>query len=254
MIRSISLRGVWGVEGFEFLSGLPALGFLKEGKLEFKEGLNVLHAPNGAGKSTILRVMAEVTASYQGGVSTFTNSWLSEKLVRALCKGAEFPLEWDGECVLYSNPRNAVGLIGGMAAFDDDFFAAGLRNLRSKSSTGITTLERQEEILEILLGKRDFPSSIKSKVGLDCVGYSWGNIPKGNPTILLDEPESGFSLVYQERLFNLLRVGAENGFQVIVATHSPFGLFLDGNHIDLVESHQIKELASLSSLASFFVE
>lgn len=247
MIRSITLKDVWGVRGWEFLERLPALGFLKEGKLEFTEGINVLHAPNGGGKSTILRVMSEVTGSYQGGVSTLTNDWLGYEVVRAMCKGMESPLEWDGGCVLYSNPRNAVGLIGG-AAFDSDFSDIGISNCLSKSSTGLTTLERQLRVLEILLGKQEFPTGIVDKVrgfrDSECA-FVKGNIPKGNPTIIFDEPESGFSIAYQQKLFEILSDGVGRGFQIIIATHSPFGLLLKGNHINLEKGHRLQQLGIL---------
>lgn len=162
--------------------------------------------------------MADVTASYQGGVSCFTSGWATEPIVKAV-KRQKSPLEWDGCCVMYSNPRNAVGLFGGGAAFDDDFFMHGLRNITSKSSTGLTTLERQTEVFEVLLGKKKFPS-VTNKLGYEPSFIFAENIAEGNPTIILDEPESGFSLEYQSKIFNLFQKGANNGFQIIIATHS----------------------------------
>lgn len=69
------------------------------------------------------------------------------------------------------------------------------------------------------------------------VNSSWGHaldlveermvarIPKGQGSVLLDEPEANFSLLWQSRLWELLADPAvSESFQIIVASHSPFAL------------------------------
>lgn len=56
----------------------------------------------------------------------------------------------DGQPTMYNNPRKAVGLFGGMARFDDDFFNEGVMEAQLKESTGYTTMVRLQKILNIL--------------------------------------------------------------------------------------------------------
>ncbi|WP_434715866.1 AAA family ATPase [Paraburkholderia sp. A3RO-2L] len=73
---------------------------------------------------------------------------------------------------------------------------------------------------------------------------------KGPRTLLLDEPESGYSLGWQAGLWNniLSRVDPEK-FQVIVATHSPFALGIKGaNYIEMAPGYHVESVAAMLSL------
>lgn len=63
--------------------------------------------------------------------------------------------------------------------------------------------------------------------------------PIGPKTLLMDEPESGFSLPWQAGLWgNLLSQVDPTQFQLIVATHSPFALGIPGaNYIEMTPGY-----------------
>lgn len=140
------------------------LDFFKNNKsIEFKPGLNIIFAPNGTGKSTILEILAKFTASEQGGVSTITTLWQDDMIMFNENKMQGIKVFHDGQPTLYNNPRKAVGLFGGMAAFDDDFFNQGAKEVLLKESTGYTTMHRLEKVLGVLSGKEQMPKDIQKK-------------------------------------------------------------------------------------------
>lgn len=202
-------------------------------KVEFKPGLNVLFGPNGCGKSTILRMAAMTLAAEQGGVSTITTTWLSDIFdFGGECKLDGIKVSHDGQPLMYGNPRNAVGLFGGGAAFDDDFFSEGLANIQSKASTGLTTMNRLNRMLAVALGKAPFPAKFDERVKGSsrhkaAMALLKASIPVGQQTLIFDEPESGLGLPVQGNLFSILHEAAKkNNFQLIIATHSAFALGL----------------------------
>lgn len=233
------------------------LAFLKRKGLAFQPGLNILFGPNGCGKSTILRMLALATASEQGGISTITDDWIrtvgakegrGDVTVGAL-KGIK--VIHDGQPVLYGNPRNAVGLICGGAAFDSDFTGEGIANIQSKASTGYTTMNRLGRMLAVCQKQHSFPSAIDRRVA-KATKKDWNfaqsssaealllpAIPTGQQTMIFDEPESGLGIPAQRNVFNLLHSAARTqGFQIIVATHSVFALGLPGvNYIEMQDNY-----------------
>jgi predicted ATPase len=55
------------------------------------------------------------------------------------------------------------------------------------------------------------------------------SIPRGPMTVLLDEPESNFSMFWQSKIWSLLsKPDVHERFQVIVASHSVFALGIPG--------------------------
>jgi predicted ATPase len=202
-------------------------------KVEFKPGLNVLFGPNGCGKSTILRMAAMTLAAEQGGVSTITTTWLNDIFdFGGECKLEGIKVSHDGQPLMYGNPRNAVGLFGGGAAFDDDFFSEGIANIQSKASTGLTTMNRLNRMLAVALGKAPFPAKFDERVKGStrhkaAMALLKASIPVGQQTLIFDEPESGLGLPVQGNLFSILHEAAKkNNFQLIIATHSAFALGL----------------------------
>lgn len=214
------------------------LPFFKENsEVEFKPGLNIIFAPNGTGKSTILSMMATATASKQGGYSVVTRDW-NGRFDTECMDGIN--VSHDGQAVMYCNPRQAVGLIGGQAAFDDEFFSEGLYDLKLNESTGKTTIARLGKVLGIIGGKDPFESKIEYRVPEDQIKEERRKllepqIEKGQQSILLDEPESGLAIHVQNNIFTMLdKAAKEKNLQIIVATHSLFALScVDANFIEL---------------------
>lgn len=229
---------------FENIEKSKAYGYAKKldffkanKKIEFKPGLNIIFAPNGTGKSTLLEIIAKFTASEQGGVSTITNSWKSDMISHNENQMEGITVSHDGQPTVYTNPRKAVGLVGGMAGFDDDFFDQGIMETQLRESTGFTTVTRLSRVLGVISGKEEMPKEIKNKsYGMDekYNQFIKGNIEKGQQTIILDEPESGLAIHVQANIFRMLQKQAnENKLQIIIATHSPFALTCKANFIEL---------------------
>lgn len=213
------------------------LDFFKNNKsIEFKPGLNIIFAPNGTGKSTILEILAKFTASEQGGISTITNSWKQDMINFGVNTMKGIKVFHDGQPTLYNNPRKAVGLFGGMAAFDDDFFEQGIMETQLRESTGYTTMTRLQRVLAVLSGQAQMPKDFQKKSSLDDTYNTFlkANIEKNQPTMILDEPESGLAIHVQANIFRMINKRAkEKNLQIIVATHSPFALTCDANFIEL---------------------
>ncbi|MND11771.1 Vitamin B12 import ATP-binding protein BtuD [compost metagenome] len=246
---------------FGYAKELPF--FVREKEISFKPGLNIMFTPNGTGKSTILDMMALSTASKQGGISTITHSW-EQKVHSIFDKGRENTkmgdiVVWhDGQPVAYCNPRDAVGLIGGRAGFDDDFFSQGLDDLKLRESTGKTSLYRLTEAMEYLDGSKQIPDVYHRSKRY----HDWGKglppavseimkakIPTGQKTLLLDEPESGVSIESQAKLWAALAEGAEKqNLQVIVATHSVFALGCKANFVELEPNYPQTARAAIQAL------
>lgn len=224
------------------------VAFFKANKsVSLKPGLNILFGPNGCGKSTILRMAALTLAAEQGGVSTLTRTWFNDLFSyegKSHLDGIS--VAHDGQPIMYGNPRNAIGLYGGGAAFDDDFMSEGLANLMSKDSTGYTTMKRLGRMVAVTQGDASFPAKVDNRIGttgsptlLAALALLKGTIPKGPPTLIFDEPESGLAIPAQSNLFNLLfKASQDNKFQIIIATHSAFALGLPGaNYIEMAPDY-----------------
>lgn len=238
MISEIDFSGISESKNFSYAEKLEF--FKKNKKVEFKPGLNIIFAPNGAGKSTLLKIAAQFTACEQGGISTITHTWTNE--IEGFngfnLKGLD--VKHDGQPVMYTNPREAVGLFGGMAAFDDDFLSEGIAETQLRESTGYTTMARLSKILQVISGEKEFPNKIveKYKAGDKFKKILEGSIPVGQKTIMIDEPESGLAIHAQAKLWDMLNKAAkEKNLQIIVATHSPFALKYKANFIELQQGY-----------------
>ena len=193
--------------------------------ISFKPGINVIFGQNGTGKSTILSMLALSLAAKQGGISKVTHNWMNHSFKEG------YEVSHDGQPALYCDTKTDVGLVGGMAGFDDDFFENGLMAAQRKASSGLTTLSRLEPIMDVLLKDKPMPDTIENNNGKIV-----GKIQKGQKTILIDEPESGLSYILQSRFMPKIIEGAKrNNIQLIVASHSPFFLGYDDDEINLIE-------------------
>lgn len=260
MFHQIDLAGLRKSPKFGYAADLDF--FKGKRKLEFKPGLNILYGPNGCGKSTILKILADTMCATQGGLSVLTQNALSET-VDIWGNGKDkiaLEVAHDGQPVMFCDPRTTVGLSSG--AFDDDFFEKGLVEVteRRKKSHGQASVARLGAVIGVLNGKLEPPTQVKRNFAKGAVNSLWGKGidvvearmqgqgAKGQFTILLDEPESNFSLRWQRNLWSMIAdplVAAR--LQVIVASHSLFALGIEhANYLDLVEGHR-QETQSLLS-------
>lgn len=255
MIKNIEIDSLDVSEEFSYAQKLAF--FENRKQIQFQPGLNILFGPNGCGKSTILRMIALSLAAEQGGVSTITSTWVSalRKIRGNGSKLDGIKVNHDGQPIKYGNPRNAVGLFAGGAAFDDDFFNQGLKETQSRDSTGWTTMRRNIQMIAALSGEAPFPESMNWRIGRERVPEALMDllaptIGQGQRTMLFDEPESGLAIPVQRNVMNkLFGAAKEQKFQVIVATHSPFALGLPGaNYIEIEEGY-LKESEATLELA-----
>jgi len=218
----------------------PKVEGLKRRKtLRFKAGLNILWGRNGTGKSTLLTALARYFHCEQGGHSVVTGNSvraMSLDLFRDdLCTGMK--VEHDGQPVFYVNPSQAIGLIGGGAGFDDDFFMEGVMNTTAHISAGQTTLMRTNMVMKKLKeGVKEIEFKQKPPEGIEKMLKPTSD-EKGPVTILLDEPDRSMDIDFARQLWDLLPLLARER-QIIVATHHPFALGCDNevyqaNFIDL---------------------
>lgn len=239
MFSHIDLTGLATSSQFGYAKGLP---FLKgRERLEFKPGLNIIFGPNGSGKSTVLRMLAQSMAAFQGGVTKVTETVLSDLRRTNGVDPMGVTVAHDGQAVVFCDPRHAVGLIHG--AFDYDFMDRGMQETMGshKQSHGQNSMRRLDQVLGLVLGNHPFPSfeglNTKTPDGRADEAREMlakrmtASVPVGQPSILLDEPEANYSLLWQARLWGLLEK-PENveKYQVIVATHSAFSLGIPHAH------------------------
>ena len=227
-----------------WLSSVEA--FKKPCAFEFKPGLNVLWGRNGSGKTSLTKVLARLFHCEQGNQPIVTQESLSELVGGRLDdvdikKGVR--VEHDGQGVRHFDPGHAVGLMGGGAAFDWEFGTEGIVNTMFKGSAGQTTMFRFDRLVnEIVAGENPevawkFPREHNNSVWAARVKvaafFLKGAGEKGQPTILLDEPERSYDLNAQVGVWRFVRAYSDQ-IQFIVASHSLFALKIpDAHYIEL---------------------
>lgn len=220
---------------------------------DFGPGINVLWGPNGSGKTTVIRALARLFHCEQSGFPVVTSASLNSLLDR---RGSLFrtdkeqlhyhetlrasvTVQHDGQGVCSFDPSVAPGLLGGGAAFDDDFFSEGVVNTMFKGSSGQTTEFRLQKVLATIVNKQT-PNVERRMRQEEANGYhgqriqvadAWlkPSIEQGPPTILFDEPERSFDLQHQIAIWRVMRAYADE-VQFIVASHNFFALQLPEAH------------------------
>lgn len=227
-------------------------------RLEFKPGLNILWGPNGCGKSTVLTLLARMLHCEQGNRTVVTQTSVQAVFTVPYknypngFRSEEFPdgvvPVHDGQATLHFDPGHAVGLIGG--SFDWDFGTEGIHNAISRGSAGETSMRRMNDVLTHVVKPETFPrvewKEQKPEGEPGPKEHSWtkklrqvatfldGTLERGQPTVLLDEPDRSLSIKLQAGLWHNLAARYAGNVQVIAASHSPFALRLPGAHyIDL---------------------
>ena len=228
--------------GVKWLSKVPALATPNK-TFEFKPGLNILWGKNGCGKTTLLHLMGRLFHCEQGGMPVITEGSLREIMGGAMDRKNPYKaveIKHNGQGVCYFDPSHAVGLSGG--SFDWDFGMEGITNVMAKGSAGETTLRRLSSVLKNVTDRK--APAIQNKFG-DRANEVWqkyldssknflkGTEPKGQPTVLFDEPERSFDLPTQTAIWRWIRSYAQEN-QFIVASHCMFALNIsEANYIEL---------------------
>lgn len=262
MIEKVLFGNLSKSREFGYAANLPF--FKGSGEVRFSTGLNIMFTPNGSGKSTILSMIALSTASQQGGISTLTHTWANQINDR-ITYDKKTPLGdiqviHDGQPVVYGNPREGVGYICNGAGWDDDFFSEGIEDFKLQESTGLTSLYRLRKAMDYIDGKMPIPNEYQrhkhfgdKELPQILAELIEGKIPKGQKTILLDEPESGVAINTQADMWRRINKSAkEQDLQIIIATHSVFALACDANFIELTPDYVSSAKQSVLDLIGKF--
>jgi predicted ATPase len=241
---------------FDYISRLPSIKEMGN-EILFKAGLNIIVGPNGAGKTSIINALSHYLGASHNGFSSITKKWIHE--IQWKKDGdKEIPVSpiqviHDGHPIIYGDPRRSLGIDS--SGFDEEFYGQGILESISmnKESSGEQSNRRITPFLEILQGNEKFPSGFSDHINIDNVNDLWkgriqsvfenwltGTIERGQPTVLLDEPESGLSMMNQTLLWDkiLKSKAVSDKFQIILVSHSNQCLDLENaNYIELKEGY-----------------
>jgi predicted ATPase len=257
MIEKIKILNNDKIDGFSYFSNLTSI-LSMSGEIKFSKGLNIIVGPNGSGKSSVLKAISHHLAANQSGFSIVTEKWLRDMNWSADNDNIErlnsnFEVIHDGQPIVFGDPHRGTGLtIGGI---DEEFYTEGLIEAfsMSKESNGEQNNRRNMPFLDILEGRKDFPKFFSNGINPEKINNLWknrlkevkeklitGKIPVGQKTILLDEPESGLSLLNQLLLWNKILKNKEisEKYQIILVSHSTESLNIEhANYIELREGY-----------------
>ena len=250
MINSIQYKSGFALE-------LPAIG---KKLCKFGSGINVLVGSNGCGKSTIIKTLKGYCAIKNGGWTKpsepnkvgigRTADWNDypdcySTYTPANCKAT---VTWDGTPTFFNDGDIKLEKLSYFYNFKEDF-SDGITDdgdidkaLQENPSAGQYRLNKLNKVINLI--KAGAPEYTEADFGnypdKDDIIYSkrewqfWQYINKlyvktygaGKNTILLDEPERSLSFPKQKELFLDIIPNQLKDFQVIIASHSPYALFI----------------------------
>lgn len=259
------------IKSIQFMSGypldIPAIG---RKPCVFSTGINVLIGKNGSGKSTIINTLKGYSGIDRGG-------WTSP-CIPGMLSPDDFPqcytvftpgncqanVVWDGTPTFFNNGDlkiNEVLLLFNIQRFGDGITDANdlEKILKENPSSGQYRLLKLNKIFNMVkngVPEYDDKSIVKSasnadtQVSLREIKY-WNYIKNlyknnvvdgaGKATILLDEPERALSLSKQRELFLEIIPTLLADFQVIIATHSIYSIFMPNASIIEMEKGYIDD-------------
>ena len=215
-VQSIFLRNPLP-EG-SYLSGIPAVAWLREHRLDLDAPVTFLVGENGSGKSTLLEAIA-VAGGFnpEGGTRNFnfstrdTHSHLGEYLTLSRCR---YPR--DGFFLRAESFYNVASNIDQM----DESPSFGPRLIDSYGGVSLHQQSHGESFLRL----------VQNRFG-------------GHGLYLLDEPEAALSPARQLTLLGQMRLLVEADSQFIVATHSPILMAYPGARIYLLDEAGVRPVA-----------
>lgn len=226
---------------------------------KFEPGLNVLFGKNGTGKSTLLLLIARTFHCAQGGYSKITQTSVWDMQVNTDNKDlpSGYRIQHDGNMVFFLDPDKDVGIMGD--SFDNDFMEEAVKGV------GLKCLSQGERAVFKLITMFE-NVAIRDRVGgmdKNCLNDHWKEMmikaEKGMKrntrvfktdrcTILIDEPERSLDLENEVRFWRFMKKAVKN-VQVIVATHSPFVLFIDdANFVETTPGYVKKSMELVNDI------
>lgn len=227
----------------------------------FSPRMNILWGRNGSGKSTLLKLIARLLHCEQGGISTVTQHSIQElyggkrfSRDKAFTMGVE--ISHNGMAATYYDPTNAVGLVGGMAAFDYDFGMIGALNASLRVSSGETALWRLGNIMDRYTPEVVYKAKPHKEDEELVASLLKASFEGGPRTILMDEPDANLDWPTKLDLWARLNILANHGkFQLIIATHSICALrLLHATYIEVPEPGYLAETRAVAIKAGFLSE
>lgn len=258
------------IKSIKVLSGFAAdLEALKNRTFNFVDGVNVLYGPNGSGKTTLLQIAAShcFINPKDGGSSKLPEPmyWPNvqvynienlKKVASRWVRNCEAEVEWDGTASLFLRANNEV-----KGYFEDnneiipigDQFNKCLGSFSDgqwQAKILVNTINQAKKVADLTLNPSKYNEfSETSKSCSDIFTSYIKSLPRdGKPTLLLDEPDKGFSVDTQSMFWNKFVPHLAKDFQLIVSSNSPFSLAFDvislGDENYIQNSH--KDIVSLA--------
>jgi len=237
-------------------------------RIAFKPGLNVVYGGNGSGKSTLITTLAILSHCYQAGVQRVTETSLRDMFRYADRNPSGTPDDahlktmqrtiHDGAEVRYVTASRGIGGPTDRE-LDEDFGVESLMLMRAENrhSSGQFMYVKVQRVLAQKPTKEikglDMPANSLWQRRLDVVREHLTAQPRpGLPpqrVFLCDEPERSMDFERQAELWSLFKNAAspKSTSQIIVATHCPFALGIEGAHyIETVDGAIDKAIAMMA--------